>query len=63
MRNNLGLYGPNPDTLCHSGWGGSMALADPERRLSMAYVMNRQSNSLQGDPRARALIDSVYQCL
>lgn len=63
MRNNLGLYGPNPDTLCHSGWGGSMALADPERGLSMAYVMNRQSNSLQGDPRARALIDSVYQCL
>ena len=63
MRNNLGLYGPNPDTLCHSGWGGSMALADPEQGLSAAYVMNRQSNSLQGDPRARALVDAAYLCL
>jgi hypothetical protein len=40
-----------------------MALADPEQGLSAAYVMNRQSNSLQGDPRARALVDAVYLCL
>jgi len=63
MRNNLGLYGPNPETLCHSGWGGSLALGDPERRLSAAYVMNRQSNSLQGDPRATRLVHSLYGCL
>jgi len=63
MRNNIGLYGPNPDTLCHSGWGGSLALGDPDRHLSLAYVMNRQSNSLQADPRATRLIHSVYGCL
>ncbi|MEM8617429.1 MAG: serine hydrolase domain-containing protein [Pseudomonadota bacterium] len=63
MRNNLGMYGPNPDTLCHSGWGGSLALGDPDRGLSAAYVMNRQSNSLQGDPRARRLVDTLYACL
>lgn len=63
MRNNLGIYGPNPDTLAHSGWGGSMALGDPDRGLSLAYVMNRQSNHLQGDPRARRLVEAVHGCL
>ena len=63
MRNNLGIYGPNPETLAHSGWGGSLALGDPERGLSAAYVMNRQSNSLQGDPRATALVSALYGCL
>ncbi|MDJ0921423.1 MAG: serine hydrolase domain-containing protein [Henriciella sp.] len=63
MRNNLGLYGPNPDTLCHSGWGGSLGLGDPDRHLSAAYVMNRQSNSLQGDPRALRLVQALYGCL
>lgn len=63
MRNNIGLYGPNPETLCHSGWGGSLALGDPNRGLSMAYVMNRQSNSLQADPRATRLVQALYGCL
>lgn len=63
MRNNIGLYGPNPDTLCHSGWGGSLALGDPDRHLSAAYVMNRQSNSLQADPRATHLVHALYGCL
>lgn len=63
MRNNLNIYGPNQDTLCHSGWGGSLALGDPDRHLSAAYVMNRQSNSLQGDPRATRLVQALYGCL
>ena len=63
MRNNIGLYGPNPETLCHSGWAGSLALGDPDRGLSMAYVMNRQSNSLQADPRATRLVQALYGCL
>lgn len=62
MRNTHGVYGPNPNAFGHSGWGGSMALGDPDRQLSLAYVMNRQSNHLQGDPRARRLVDAVYGC-
>lgn len=62
MRNNIGLYGPNPNTLCHSGWGGSLALGDPDRHVSATYVMNRQSNSLQADPRATRLIQALYGC-
>jgi CubicO group peptidase (beta-lactamase class C family) len=63
MRNVQGLYGPNPRTIAHSGWGGSMGLGDPDARMSCAYVMNRQEHHLQGDPRPRRLIEAVYASL
>jgi len=64
MRNQgLNVYGPGQATFGHSGWGGACALADPERRLGMAYVMNRQSSDLIGDARAKRLIDAAYACL
>lgn len=63
LRNTLGFYGANPDAVGHSGWGGSCVFADPEHRLSFAYVMNKQSNKLLGDPRPQALISALYDCL
>ena len=61
MRNGpLKVWGPGEDTFGHAGWGGSCVFADPQRRLGGAYVMNRQSQALVGDPRARRLIDAVY---
>ncbi|HEX6860865.1 MAG TPA: serine hydrolase domain-containing protein [Caulobacteraceae bacterium] len=57
------FYGPNDRTFGHSGWSGSCAFADPERRVSGAYVMNRQSAVLIGDPRSRRLIDAAYEAL
>jgi CubicO group peptidase (beta-lactamase class C family) len=64
MRNQgLNVYGPGRASFGHSGWGGACALSDPDQRMGMAYVMNRQSSDLIGDPRARRLIDAVYACL
>ena len=64
MRNQPNyFYGPNAETLGHSGWGGSCVFADPISGLHGAYVMNRQRNSLLGDVRPRALIDAVYKAL
>lgn len=64
MRNEgLGIYGPGLQTVGHSGWGGSCAFADPELGVSGAYVMNRQSAELIGDPRAKRLIDAAYEAL
>jgi CubicO group peptidase (beta-lactamase class C family) len=61
LRNEgLSIYGPGQQTVGHSGWGGSCAFADPERRISGAYVMNRQSAELIADARAVALIDAAY---
>ena len=60
MRNEgLGIYGPNPNAFGHSGWGGSCAFADPDRRISGAYVMNRQSAELIMDHRSRRLIEAA----
>jgi CubicO group peptidase (beta-lactamase class C family) len=59
----LWLYGPGRETFGHSGWGGSCAFADPERGVSGAYVMNRQSAELIADPRARRLIEAAYESL
>ena len=64
MRNRPNMfYGPGHDSFGHSGWGGSCAFADPERGLSGAYVMNKQSPELIGDPRAVSLIRTAYACL
>jgi CubicO group peptidase (beta-lactamase class C family) len=57
------IYGPGEESFGHSGWGGSCAFADPERGLSGAYVMNRQSPDLIGDPRPVGLIKTAYDCL
>jgi CubicO group peptidase (beta-lactamase class C family) len=63
MRNLPLIYGPNPETLCHSGWGGSGALGDPATGLSAAYIMNRQGTHLLEDKRRSRIIDVLYSCL
>ena len=63
MLNTNLAFGPNQNSLGHSGWGGSAAFGDAERNLSAAYIMNRQSNILLGDPRSKRLFASLYGCL
>ncbi len=63
LLNTNAFYGPNPKAMGHSGWGGCIGFADPAHRLSGAYVINRQSAHLMGDPRALRLIAAVYSCL
>lgn len=56
----LEIFGPNPEAVGHYGWGGSCVFADPDVRLSSAYVMTRQSAHLIGDPRAVRLQEALY---
>ena len=64
MRNEtVHPWGPGNQTFGHSGWGGSCAFADPERKLAGAYVMNRQSAELLNDQRPRRLIEAAYASL
>jgi CubicO group peptidase (beta-lactamase class C family) len=63
LGNGNSFYGPNPETLGHSGWGGSCAFGDARAKVSAAYVMNRQSHHLMGDPRSLRLIEALYACL
>jgi CubicO group peptidase (beta-lactamase class C family) len=57
------IYGPAQASVGHYGWGGSCVMADPDRRLSAAYVMNRQSTRLIGDPRPVRLLRALYEAL
>jgi len=57
------FYGPNPSTVGHSGWGGSCVFADPDAGVAFCYAMNRQDNSLMGDPRPLRIIEALYNCL
>lgn len=63
LLNTDGLYGPSPNAFGHSGWGGSFVMVDLERRVSLAYAMNRMGTDLVGDPRAAALVAAAYQDL
>jgi CubicO group peptidase (beta-lactamase class C family) len=42
----------------HTGAGGSVAFAQPERELAFGYVMNQMANNLAADLRAQKLIDA-----
>jgi len=51
-------------TFGHTGWGGAIGFADPEARLGFGYVTNRMLGFDDGiDPRRKALIEAVYDCL
>jgi CubicO group peptidase (beta-lactamase class C family) len=41
------------------GSGGSLGFADPARRLSFAYVMNRQGATTGLDERGQSLVDAA----
>jgi CubicO group peptidase (beta-lactamase class C family) len=47
----------------HGGWGGSLGIADPDARVSWAYVMNQMSAGTLGDTRAFELAQAFYGAL
>ena len=58
--NLIGVYGPNPRTVAHSGWGGSFGAADPDARIAIGYVCNQMGSELVGDPRGAGLAAAIY---
>ncbi len=63
MRNINRHFGPNENAFGHAGFGGSCVVIDPKNRLTAAYVMNKMSPHLVGDPRPLALIGALYAAL
>lgn len=61
--NTLGGYGPNDASFGHSGAGGSIGFADPDRGLGVGYAMNQMQTNLDNDTRGGRLIRAVYECL
>jgi CubicO group peptidase (beta-lactamase class C family) len=63
LHNLIGIYGANPRTFGHSGWGGSYGCADPDAHVAIGYVMNHMGPDLMGDPRGKTLADAVSAAL
>lgn len=63
MRNINRHFGPTEGAFGHAGFGGSCVVVDPDNRLTAAYVINKMSSYLVGDPRAVRLLDAVYGAL
>ena len=53
-------FGPSPRAFGHPGAGGSHAFADPENRVSFAYVMNQMEPGVLPGPKSLRLIDALY---
>ncbi len=54
---------PSPNTCFWGGWGGSLVIADLDKRVCCAYVMNKMGEGTTGDLRAFQMIMPVYQAL
>ncbi len=54
--------GPNPRAFGHHGIGGSIGFGDPDARIGFSYVVNRFHAVGTNGPRARRLIDALYEC-
>jgi CubicO group peptidase (beta-lactamase class C family) len=50
-----------PGSYGHPGAGGSVAFAQPERELAVAYVMNKMATNLAGDVRAQRVITAAAE--
>jgi CubicO group peptidase (beta-lactamase class C family) len=50
-----------PGSYGHTGAGGSVAFAQPERELAVAYIMNRMADSLSGDVRSFRLTSAAVR--
>src|SRR3954470_2718308 len=56
---------PVPDgRICYwGGWGGSAIIMDLDRRMTVAYVMNRMAPGILGSVRSQAYIGAAYRAL
>ena len=60
----LDEFGPPTDAFGHKGAGGSCHGAWPSHRLGFSYLMNEiRDEVLGGDPRANALLASLYDAM
>ena len=72
LRFGIGYGLPDPQTVPYlpqgrvaywGGWGGSFVLADVDRGLTFAYMMNKMAAGIIGGPRSNALVTATYAAL
>ncbi len=72
VRFGIGWALPKPELLAYvpdgricywGGWGGSLIISDLDRRLTIAYVMNKMAPGILGSPRSEAYVRAIYAAL
>lgn len=58
-RKTRAIFGPSLRAFGHPGAGGSVAFADPERRVAFAYTMNQMEPGVLPNAKARRLVDAL----
>ena len=54
---------PSTRAFFWGGYGGSLALTDLDRRMTVTYVMNKMSSGMAGDLRGAAVVFAAYAAL
>lgn len=54
------MFGTSRTAFGHPGAGGANAFADPENRVSFAYVMNQMEQQVLPNEKSLRLVDAVY---
>jgi CubicO group peptidase (beta-lactamase class C family) len=72
LRFGIGFALPETETVpyvpqgrcCYwGGWGGSVIIADLDRRLTISYMMNRMAAGIIGSDRSEAYVRAIESCL
>jgi CubicO group peptidase (beta-lactamase class C family) len=62
VKEQVGVFSPNPESFGHPGIGGPLGWCDPKAQLAIGYTLNRSDWRVRS-PRALALCASIYQCV
>ena len=54
---------PSPNSFYWGGWGGSLAIIDPDTQMTFSYVMNKMAPNPTDDTRANGIALAAYMAL
>jgi len=55
--------GPNMRSFGHHGFGGSIGMGDPDAKIGFAYACNKMHARGDNGPRARRIIEALYEAI
>jgi CubicO group peptidase (beta-lactamase class C family) len=55
--------GPNMRAFGHHGFDGSIGMGDPDARIGFSYACNKMHARGDNGPRARRIIEALYEVL